>query len=754
VQPFPSNPNREEQSASPGIFVRGAVVVAPVAFALAVVVPGVVWAGAPRRRFRAAMQGARAMLDAILEAWPLLLAAAGVVGAVLLAVAGYRRHRRRHRAERFEVLFEAAPGPLLLLDEDRRVREANASACELMGRPFDRLRGRRLDDFLEADGTGTPQAAFEEVETTLRRGDEGTPARDDAPSAQTDARLGRPDDETARQVRLRLRALTFEGRRHTAATLQDMTAVKKEYAFFEGFHRRTVEDLPIELAVLSPEGTYLYANPQACPDEIAPQWLEEKTDFDLCRRLGLHPEVALRRRSHRRRALQERRRVRFEEVLSRRDAPPRHVERFYTPVFGDDSEIHAVVTYALDRTDQYRREDALEEAERAAEEYEKMKATLLRNLSHEFRTPLTGILSAAEVLADEVQTDQQDFVEIVEDNGRRLLRTLEAMLDLTGAQTGSLDQEPRVVSLAEAVEEVIGELAPEAEEKGLFLRKQALAEEAFVRVDPAGLYRILRTLVGNAVKFTEEGGIVVEIEEDGPSASLRVIDTGVGIDETYLPQLFDSFGQEDGSATRAFEGAGVGLSVAQRLLALMGGEVEVDSEKGEGSVFTVTLPLALRDAGGERPRVLLVEENEEQERILRHHLDGETRLTVARTLDGALEAAGGERFAAVLVSAGLRPEEGTVGAFVERFREAEQRPGGTPLVAIDEDGFPGAPEQFEAGGYDGYVARPIQRDALFDAIGHALAGGNPLVGPVRESDRARPVSETHVKEVRKRKAQA
>ena len=679
------------------------------------------------------MRAGEEIARTLLAVWPWGAGVLVLAVVVWMGVALYRRYRRHQSEERFGALFEAAPGALVLMDEDRRVLEVNAAACELLGRATAALRGRRLEEFLQPAGAEAPKTAFEALDERHdageeAAGDDGAPdeaaERPTSSDAHVDACIEQPDG-TVREVQLRLRVFTDGGRRRTAATLRDTTPVAEERALFRHFHRRTVEDLPIEMAVLSPEGTYLYANPLACTDEIAAQWLEGKTDFDLCRRLGWHPEVALRRRSHRRRALRDGERVQFEEVLSRRDAPPRHLERFYTPIYDEEGEVHAVVTYALDRTRLKRREDALEEAERASDDYEDMKTSLLRNLRHEFRTPLTSILGAAEVLTEEAPPDQQEFVEIVDLNGQRLLRTLNAMLDLAGAQTGSLDREPRVVSLGETVENVIGELQETAEEKGLFLRKQAPSEDAFVRGDPASLYRVVRSIVGNAVKFTDNGGVVVEVETEAQEARLRVIDTGVGIDDAHLPQLFDSFAQEDASMTRHFDGAGVGLAVTKRLLDLMGGTVSVDSKKGEGSVFTVALPMAFRDASGERPHVLVADEQEDQHKLLRHRLDEQVRLTFARDLDEALDAARGRHFAAVLVSAGLSSEVGAARDLAECFRAL----GGyeeTPLIVIDDDALPGAAEQFEAEGFDGYVARPLKRAALLNALGDAFADAGAL----------------------------
>lgn len=659
------------------------------------------------------------------EALPVMPAVGTVLaGAVVLAVLLYlyRRYRRKKAEARFRPLFEAAPEAMLMLSERHRVVEANAAAVRLLQRPRRHVLGERLTDLT---GAGQKQqqkleAAFE----ALGGGEEEV-----AEEVQVEV-----SDEETIPVLMRLSALQIGGRRFYVAAFQDMTAASEQQALFKFFHRKTMESLPIGVAVLSREGTYLYANPEETSEEISRQWLRGKTDFDLCRRLGLHPEVALRRRSHRRRALQTGQRVRFEEVLPRRDAPPRHVERFYTPVRGDDGdEVYAVVTYGVDKTRFKQQEETLESAKQASKDFTQMKTQFMRNLRHEFRTPLTSILGAADVLKAEAPAAQQEFIEIIEQGGQRLMRTLDAMLDLTSLQGGGdVDQNPRVLDLAAAAQSVVGELEEPAARKDLFLRTQAPMGETLVRADPASLYRVLRSLLGNAVKFTREGGVVVEVSAEDGQAQVRVIDTGVGIAEEYLPHLFDAFGQESSDLSREFEGMGVGLAVARRIVDLMGGEIAVDSKKGEGSVFTVRLPEAFSgrtDAADAPsvPRVLLAEQKEEEQKLLHHCLSDFADLSVARSPAAALDAARGQPHEVVFVSAALSPDHAAAD-LLDAFRDV---PGyeHVPIVVIDDNALPGAAQQFEAAGYDGYVARPLEREALLNALGDALSQSEETASP-------------------------
>ncbi|HEX8299076.1 MAG TPA: HAMP domain-containing sensor histidine kinase, partial [Rubricoccaceae bacterium] len=205
-------------------------------------------------------------------------------------------------------------------------------------------------------------------------------------------------------------------------------------------------------------------------------------------------------------------------------------------------------------------------------------------------TPLTAILGYAEMLAAEAPLDIQNLVEPIWRGGSRLMDTLNSVLDLAQIEAGEVTLSAKPADLLAEVDEACAVLRPLALAKGLDLR--VVGSPAWVLADRPALSRVLTNLIGNAVKFTDSGSITVEAGSDDAWGWVRVSDTGVGIAPEFLPALFSEFKQESEGHGRAYEGNGLGLAIAKRLVDLMGGEIAVVSEKGVGSVFTLRLPLS------------------------------------------------------------------------------------------------------------------------------------------------------------------
>ena len=251
-----------------------------------------------------------------------------------------------------------------------------------------------------------------------------------------------------------------------------------------------------------------------------------------------------------------------------------------------------VVTLAgliLDVTEAKRAEAELVEAKERAEEMTRLKSAFLANMSHEIRTPLTAIIGVADVLGD---GHDPELAAIVRQGGERLLQTLDAVLDLAQLESGTRVLAPDRLDVEALVREVLASFAPQARAAGLTLHLEVEDACPLARADGAALGRVLCNLLHNAVKFTKEGGVTLRIGRDGRDVRIEVADTGVGISATFLPRLFDDFEQESEGFTRSHEGAGLGLSIAKRLLDLMGGTIEVESTQGVGSTFVVRVPAA------------------------------------------------------------------------------------------------------------------------------------------------------------------
>ena len=222
---------------------------------------------------------------------------------------------------------------------------------------------------------------------------------------------------------------------------------------------------------------------------------------------------------------------------------------------------------------------------------ERAKASILANMSHEVRTPLTGILGYAELLRAEAGDRHGDLVEPIERGARRLLGALDAIIQLARLEgTASLADGARADAAAVATD-VVALFRPQAEAKGLALDLVAAPGSA-VRAERAALSRALANVVDNAVRFTERGRVTVTVRERGGAVEVRVEDTGVGMDAAFVPRAFEAFEQASTGHGRSHEGVGLGLAVTGRLLAAMGGRATAESEPGRGTAVTLWLPAA------------------------------------------------------------------------------------------------------------------------------------------------------------------
>ncbi len=243
-------------------------------------------------------------------------------------------------------------------------------------------------------------------------------------------------------------------------------------------------------------------------------------------------------------------------------------------------------------------------SKREAEEASRMKSAMLANMSHEIRTPLTSIIGFAEAIGDEMGVDGSDkmdsegatggqvarFSGLIEDSGRRLLDTLDTVLNLSKLEAGQMTLAADPVNLAEQARQVAGEFEAQVEECGLTLEVET--QKARAQADEGGLKIILQNLLSNAIKYTEEGSIEVRTYREETEAVLEVADTGIGMDPEVAEGLFDPFRQASEGLSREYEGTGVGLAVTKKATEKMGGSISVDTQKGEGSRFAVRLPAA------------------------------------------------------------------------------------------------------------------------------------------------------------------
>jgi PAS domain S-box-containing protein len=284
----------------------------------------------------------------------------------------------------------------------------------------------------------------------------------------------------------------------------------------------------------------------------------------------------------------------FETTRRRRDGTTFAASLALSPIRDRNDQVIGISSITRDMTERNQLERELRAALAAAQAANEAKTQFLAMISHELRTPLQAILGYAEfLLADSSSTlspDEREDLGYIQQGGQRMLSLMTQLLDLSRMEAGRLDVARRPVALGEVLEAVRQDVAPHARQKGLTLRTEVGERLPPVLGDADRLRQILLNVVGNAVKFTEQGTIEVTAATEAMSVVVQVRDTGIGIPPEDLPQIFEAFRQVERHLVRPHGGAGLGLAIAQKLAALMGGGITVESALGVGSTFSLVLP--------------------------------------------------------------------------------------------------------------------------------------------------------------------
>lgn len=423
-------------------------------------------------------------------------------------------------------------------------------------------------------------------------------------------------------------------------------------------------------------------------------------------------------------------RVRSPDLTVEVDGERRWVSALTGPLLGTDGAIHWVFTSWSDVTARKKHEQGLETARALAEEAVLAKSRFLANMSHEIRTPLAGIIGNARLLSDQYSAEERaESIETILRCGEHLASLVNAILDHAKLDAGRAKLSLESVRLISILEDVRSLLRPMARAKGLALRttvSKALPE--WVSADPTRLRQILLNLAGNAVKFTVQGSVEVEVregDEGSDTVCFEVRDTGPGIPDTLQERLFQPFEQADSSSTRVIGGTGLGLPISRQLVRLMGGDIEVDSEIGQGSTFRFRLSLSPVEARSPSPapvaevdprtRVLVVEDNPVNQRVASHML---ARIGVnAVVVENGLEAVRRlrlELFDLVLMDIQMPVLNGLDATRRIRAELPEDRQ--PYITALTANALEGDRTTCLDAGMNDYIAKPINPDKLRAAV--------------------------------------
>jgi PAS domain S-box-containing protein len=422
-----------------------------------------------------------------------------------------------------------------------------------------------------------------------------------------------------------------------------------------------------------------------------------------------------------------------------------------SPVAGGDGKTGGVLISLDDVTQLEEQKVELRQAQEAADAANRAKSEFLANMSHEIRTPMNAILGFTEVLKrgwGKNEREARRHLDTIHSSGKHLIELINDILDLSKVEAGRMEVERIDCEPHRVLQEVVKVLGVRARDKGITLGLEAAGPvPAKIQSDPGRLRQIVTNLVGNALKFTERGGVRVMMRIAGtpaaPRLAIDVIDTGIGIPEDKIGNLFQAFAQADTSVTRKFGGTGLGLVLSRNFARALGGDIVVTSVAGEGSTFSATIdtgPLAgvrmLQPAEIARAaehvademqtrwefpasrRVLVVDDGPENRELVSLVL-AEAGITVEEAENGqiAVDKATSTAYDAILMDMSMPVMDGYTATKVLRGRGMK-----VPIIALTAHAMKGFEQEILAAGCTGYVTKPIDIDVLLGALAEKLGG--------------------------------
>jgi PAS domain S-box-containing protein len=661
----------------------------------------------------------------------------------------------RESEQRFRTFVDHATDAFFLLDDKNTILDVNLQACQSLGYARDELVGMTPTDL----DTDVAHGDVEDIERRLNAGE----------TIAVESRHRRKDG-TIFPVEIRGRAFWEGGRRLTVALARDITERKRaEEALRESERRfRTLaEALPHMVWTAEPDGAHDYFNAHnfeytgLTPEQLRGwDWRATIYPADLPRCLELWTHSIATGEPYE-----------IEYRLRRADGAFRwHLARALA-LRDDAGRITKWFGSCIDIDDQKRAQEALRRAKEAAEAANRAKDEFLANVSHEIRTPMNAILGMTDLVLDTpLADDQRQSLKTVKSAADNLLGIINDLLDFSKIEAGKLELDLGDFSLRSVVGDTLRALAVRAHRKGLEVvcNVQLGVPDALIG-DAGRLRQVLLNLVGNAIKFTESGEVVVQVGVDaaaepsaGPETHLRFIvrDTGPGIPHHKQATIFRAFEQEDASTTRKHGGTGLGLTIAAQLVALMGGEITVDSAPGQGSTFAFSARFELQPqpasvvawsgdpttTGGppillRNLPVLVVDDNATNRHILEEWLrnwqiDAHAVADAAAAMDALWHrAANGRPYALVLLDARMPDRDGLTLASMIRERTELSA---ARLILLTSGDRPGDQVRFRELRIDAHLLKPVQQEELLETIYRVMsrpAGNGPTTvrpAPARE----------------------
>jgi PAS domain S-box-containing protein len=602
----------------------------------------------------------------------------------------------------FQSLLEISPAAIVVTDLESKVVSWNPGAERLFGYPADEAVGELLDD-LVATRSDLYQEALSYSEAAAR-----------GERIQATARRTRADGSLVDVQMFSAPVVVSEERVGYVVIYHDVTEIQRQKRYYEAL----VERSPVAIALMAPDGTVNSWNPAA--ERLFGYTADEAIGSNIDDLVAASDEVRAEAEAQTERGIGGD----LVHAITRRthkDGTLVDVEVFGAPVIVAGE---AVGLYGL-----YHDIRELQQARRDAEAATEAKSAFLATMSHEIRTPLNAVLGMTGLLLDtDLSAEQRNYAEVTRSSGDALLLVINDILDFSKIEAGRLDLDSAPFDLRECVESALELVAAGALKKGLDIAYDLDPDAPGALVgDVTRLRQILINLLNNAVKFTEQGEVVVTVaaerldSDDRHRLHFAVRDTGIGIPEDRTDRLFESFSQVDPSTTRRYGGTGLGLAISRRLAELMDGTMWAESRVAIGSTFHFTIeaesapaPVRAYEQAGPSPlaarRVLIVDDNDTNRHILVKQAESWGMLAWD---SGAPSAAlewirRGDPFDVAILDMQMPDMDGlTLAREIRRYRDA----GALPLVMLTSLGRGQSPVEFAA-----YLTKPIRPSQLYDAL--------------------------------------
>ncbi len=533
-------------------------------------------------------------------------------------------------------------------------------------------------------------------------------------------------------ARLRTEGVVAQRTRELEAESQASRRASAELANSQGFLQSLLDNIPVNIFRLDAEGRFTFVNRVFCATV-------GQTSAEILGRIVLGdppPEVVEKFRRENQRILETGEPYEAIEEDLAAQGKRSFIHIIKVPIRDAAGARIGVQGMFWDVTDRVLADEAMREAKAAAEAAGKAKSEFLANMSHEIRTPMNAVIGMTGLLLDtKLDAVQREFAETVRSSADNLLTIVNDILDFSKIDAGKLTFETLDFDVVDAVEGTLDMLAERVHTKGVELASEVAPNvPRRLRGDPGRLRQVLLNLIGNALKFTEQGEVVARVSlvsRTELDAVLRfdVIDTGIGITPEVQDRLFQAFTQADSSTTRRYGGTGLGLAISRKLVEMMQGAISVRSALGKGTTFSFTAHFELQTGNAlpERARredlynlrVLVVDDNATNRQILRHQIfawkmqkgsaaGGYEALNVLRSA-----AAAGAPYDIALLDMQMPEMDGLT---LARAIKADPQIAATRLIILTSLGHILSPEELRAVGIDAYLIKPVKQSRLFDAL--------------------------------------